>query len=65
MIVNIPRRIPASSVSSVFELYTMMSTEIKLGTFRRSDSLTEAPSSKNCVSKSTLCISTAAFVEEG
>lgn len=57
MTVNTPRRIPASSVSSVFELFTTTSMEIKLGTFRHSDTLTKVLSYENCVSKTTLCIS--------
>lgn len=47
MTVNTPRRIPASSVSSVFELFTTTSMEIKLGTFRHSDTLTKVLSYEN------------------
>lgn len=65
MTVNTPRRIPASSVSSVFELFTTTSMEIKLGTFRHSDTLTKVLSYENCVSKTTLCISIAISVKAG
>lgn len=65
MTVNTPRRIPASSVSSVFELFTTTSMEIKLGTFRHSDTLTKVLSYKNCVSKTTLCISIVISVKAG
>lgn len=63
--VNTPRRIPASSVSSVFELFTTTSMEIKLGTFRHSDTLTKVLSYENCVSKTTLCISIVISVKAG
>lgn len=65
MTVNTPRRIPASSVSSVFELFTTTSMEIKLGTFRHSDTLTKVLSYENCVSKTTLCISIVISVKAG